>query len=50
MYASNVTVFGLPDGVCVRQTHLSNWKNALIDGDVRGPHRVQGLILLRFFA
>jgi hypothetical protein len=27
-----------------------NLKNALIGEDVRGPCRVQGLILLRFFA
>lgn len=26
-----------------------NLRNALIDEDVRGPCRVQGLILLRFF-
>ena len=29
---------------------LLNLKDALIDGDVRGPCRVQGLVLLRFFA
>ena len=27
-----------------------NLQKALIDGDVRGLHRVQGLVLLRFFA
>ena len=27
-----------------------NLKNALIDEDVRGPRRVQGFVLLRFFA
>lgn len=28
---------------------LFNLKKALIDEDVRGPRRVQGLVLLRFF-
>ena len=31
-------------------TLYPNLKNALIDEDVRGPRRVQGLVLLRFFA
>ena len=39
-----------PDGI-LRAADLfcTNLKNALIDGNVRGSHRVQGLVLLRFF-
>ena len=44
-----MTVLILPRGVCVADC-LLNLRNALIGGDVRGPCRVQGLILLRFFA
>ena len=44
-----MTVLNLPRGVCVADC-LLNLRNALIGGDVRGPCRVQGLILLRFFA
>ena len=45
-----MTVFSARRHLRAADLFCSNLKSALIDGDVRGPRRVQGLILLRFFA